>query len=171
MLAPRTLQRLLLATSMLVAVPVLLNTIGCGRARDPSDYDDEDEDDRPRKKHKKQKREDESTWESSNGNGGGDDDDRSGGRRGNGTWWCAPSDVTACFEKPAACADRAQYLPNKPQCERARTAYCYTHDLYLDATYACFATMGDCSGDQNIAKTQERNNAGTYHHVSKCQKW
>jgi hypothetical protein len=150
-----------------VAIPTLLTSLGCARPRDASDYDDEEEVDRPRKKHKKPQREDDA--DPNDGNGG--DGARSSGRRGNGTWYCAPSDVTACFDTPAACADRANYLPNKPQCEQARTAYCYTHDLYLDATFACFATMGDCAGDQNIAKTQERNNAGTYHHVSKCQKW
>lgn len=167
MVAPRTLRRLLLATSLLVAFPMLVTTLGCGRARDASDYDDEYEEDRPRKKHKKQQRQD----DVDPNDGNGDDERSSGGRSRSGTWYCAPSDVTACFETPAACADRAQYLANKPECYTEQTAYCYTHDLYLNATYACFASMRDCAGDQSIAKTQERNKQGTYHNVSKCQKW
>lgn len=134
MFAPRTLRRVFLATSMLVAVPVLMNSLGCGRARDASDYDD-DEDERPRKK-----------------------------------WYCAPSDVTACFETRAACRERAKYLPGTPECETAQNVYCYTHDLYLNVTYACFARMQECAGDQSIAKGQEEANQGTYYNVSKCKK-
>ena len=168
MLAPRTLRRLLLATSMLVAIPTLLTTLGCGRARDASDYDDEEEeDDRPRKKHKKPQRQDDADPNEANGA----DERNGGGRSRSGTWYCAPSDVTACFETPAKCADRAKYLANTPECYSEPAAYCYSHDRYLDATFACFASMRDCAGDQSIAKTQEKKGMDTYHHVSKCQKW
>ncbi len=160
---------------MLVAVPSLLNALGCARAKDPSDYDDDD--DRPRKKHKKPRQQDgddddNAGWSSSSGRSGGE-------RRGaeasypaaNTTWFCAPSDVTACFATPNECRERAKYLPGTPACVAQASVYCYTHDRYLNATYACFATFADCSNDQGVAKAQERQNVGTYYNVSTCQGW
>jgi Ni/Co efflux regulator RcnB len=156
----RSLRRLLLATSFIAAMPVVLGSIGCRPAQSADDY--EEDEDRPRKKHKKHKKQDDDEqWD----NGG--NESRGGGR----TWYCAPSDVTACFETPAACRDRAKYLQGQPTCYTAKKVFCYTHDLYLNATYACFATPGDCQGDQSIAKNQENKNMGTYYNVSACQAW
>jgi hypothetical protein len=157
---PRSLRRLLVATSMLIAVPTLLSSFGCKRAEYPSD-DDEDED-RPRKKHKKQKRDGDDPFEAS----GGESRERSGR-----TWYCAPGDVSACFDTMAACRDRAKYLEGQPKCVTAQSVYCYTHDRYLNATFACFATQSDCQGDQTIAKSQESKGMDTYHNVSRCQAW
>lgn len=158
-LALRSLRRLLLATSFLAAAPMILGSIGCRPAESADDYDDQE--DRPRKKKKKKPvRDDDSQWDSN-----------SGGRESGRTWYCAPSDVTACFETPALCRDRAKYLDGKPACYTASKVFCYTHDLYLNATYACFATPRDCQGDQQIAKAQESKGMGTYFNVSTCQAW
>jgi hypothetical protein len=166
---PRSIRRALLVSSMLAAAPLLLSSLGCKRAEDASDYDD---DDRPRKKkHRLPKMEGRESGDGDGDDGDGNERGGRGGRGGGQTWYCAPSDVTACFDTSAGCRDRAKYLSNRPSCVTQDSVYCYTHDLYLGATYACFASMRDCQGDQSIAKNQERANQGTYYNVSKCQNW